>query len=103
MRDIVDGFWLPREIKKRLLDSGTEFQSLSFYNGQPCEPEAEGAITVRWPQFTLENYSSLFEELENNRKKAPTGLDFWNRFQAALKKVQARFANASDPLRMLAL
>jgi hypothetical protein len=99
----LDGFWLPRGLREKLLAPDMEFVTCSFMNGRPCEPEVEGAITARWPRFQEGQWKTLLASLEENRRLAPQGAEFWERLQAALKETGRRFSQPSDPLRMTAL
>jgi len=99
----VDGFWLPKGVRKKLLTPQTEFITSSFTHGRPCEPEAKGAITARWPRLLEGHWRILLDELENNRQAAPTGQEFWDRLLEALRKVGERFSDPSDNLYIQAL
>jgi hypothetical protein len=99
----IDGFWLPQAIRSTLLSAQTEYVSLSFANGRPCEVGEPGAVTARWPRLQRQQWQSLLEALADNRQQAPQGSEFWPRFQAALQAATRRFAHPSDPLRQQAL
>jgi len=42
MLELVDGFWLPGDIRQELITPDTPLMRLSFVNGQPCTPETPG-------------------------------------------------------------
>lgn len=99
----MDGFWLPRNVRERVLTPETEYKTLAFACGRPCRPDDEGAITVRWPVLDPEAWGQLLKLLHANRQQAPQGTAYWDRFQAALAVVGRRLADPTDPLRGQAL
>ena len=107
----IDGFWLPSNIRQRLLQESVEaglrpaptYASLSFVNGRECQPGDPGAVTSRWPQLQREQWAALLALLEENRSQAPRGKAFWERLQAALQAISLRLARPDDELRRLAL
>jgi hypothetical protein len=99
----IDGFWLPRDIRLRLLPSSVEYQALSFTQGRPCQADDEGAITAHWPRLSMAQWRDLLAALGANRSRLPTGHVLWERLQAALLVAGRRFADESDPLRRQAL
>jgi hypothetical protein len=103
LKSPINGFWLPRGVREQVLSAETEYATLSFANGRPCEPGDEGAITARWPQLSREQWTRLLAALQENRRRAPHGQAFWDRLQTALEAVSRRFAEPSDPLRIQAL
>lgn len=103
MGKLIDGFWFPKGIHEQLLSRETEYATLSFVRGRPCEPEVEGAITVRWPRLAQEQWKDLLRLLRDNRAKMPKGQAFWDRFQAAMGAFARRLAEPSDPIRSQAL
>jgi len=99
----IDGFWLPKDVRKKLLTPQSEYITCSFANGRPCEPDADGAITARWPRLPEGQWKFLLAELEKNRQLAPSGQEFWNRLINALRQAGKRFSDPSDALRIQAL
>jgi hypothetical protein len=109
---LIDGFWLPTEIRSGLLAAQTEYQTLSLASGRECAPgasggttapEAPGAVTARWPRLQPEHWERLLEALHSNRARVPRGEEFWDRFQKALRPVGRRFADPSDALHRQAM
>ncbi|MFC2054620.1 acyl-CoA reductase [Chloroflexota bacterium] len=103
MQKKIDGYWLPQEIRERVLTSNTEFDSATFSKGRPSIPEESESVTVTWPLLKLEQWKELLDLLKKNRQRAPTGTEFWKRFQKALDEVQRRFGIPTDLLRKQAL
>ena len=103
MESCIDGFWFPQEVREFVLSDETEYATLSFADGRPCEPSDEGAITVRWPRLSLEQWEQLLKALHQNSQQGPRGQEFWDRLQTALKTAGQRFAEPTDPLRVQAL
>lgn len=99
----MDGFWLPQNAREQVLSPETHYETLSFSGGRPCHQDDEGAITVRWPVLGQEAWAQLLEILHTNRQRAPQGIEYWDRFQAALAVVGRRLADPADPLRAQAL
>ncbi|OGO28566.1 MAG: hypothetical protein A2Z16_07505 [Chloroflexi bacterium RBG_16_54_18] len=99
----VEGFWLPQDIRKRHPFPKLEFESQSHSSGRPCQPEDEGAVTAFWPRFNQEEWQELLVQLRNNRRRVPTGMEFWNRFRSALQSCDLQLADVSNPLRRRAL
>jgi len=99
----VEGYWLPKDIRKNLPFQNLEFESQSYSAGKPCQPEDDGAVTAFWPRFNQEEWQELLVQLRNNRRRVPTGLEFWDRFRAALQSCDLQLADASNPLRRRAL
>jgi len=100
--EFIEGFWLPQDVRDELLAPGSEYRTLSFAQGRPCEPGDEGAVTIRWPLLEQGAWEQLLVALRANRQRVPQGQVFWDRFQAALGLVAARFADPADPLHTLA-
>jgi hypothetical protein len=98
-----DGFWLPQGLREDLLTPGMEFVTCSFLNGRPCEAEAAGAVTTRWPRLQGGQWKTLLASLEENRRFAPHGAEFWERLQSALREIGKHFSEPSDLLRTAAL
>jgi Acyl-CoA reductase (LuxC) len=99
----LEGFWLPTYVRRKLITGETEFVSCSFANGRPCEPDVDGAVTVRWPRLEEAQWKELLASLEENRRLAPRGLEFWKRLQVALEETGHRLSDPSNPFRKLAL
>ncbi|MBN1317699.1 MAG: hypothetical protein JXA42_19605 [Anaerolineales bacterium] len=100
MNTPIDGFWLPKNIRSKILTSDIEYVTATFANGQPSEPGLENAVTVRWPNLPLNDWKELIAALEANRRSAPADPVFWERFCAALIEAGMRFSQPSDPLRI---
>jgi hypothetical protein len=96
--ECIEGFWLPQGVRHQHPVPEIGYRTLSFAQGQPCEPDDEGAVTIRWPVLEQGAWEQLLVALRSNRERVPQGQVFWDRFQAALKPVAARFADPADPL-----
>ncbi len=99
----VEGFWLPKDIRKNLPFPNLEFESQSYSAGMSCQPEDDGAVTAFWPRFDQEEWQDLLVQLRNNRCRVPTGVEFWDRFRAALQSCDMQLTDVSNPLRRRAL
>jgi hypothetical protein len=98
-----DGFWLPRRVRQQVLSAQTDYATLSFAKGRPCQPGDGGAVTVRWPQLGRAQWEQLLAGLQAARRQAPSGQAFWDRLQSALNVVGRRLSDPSDPLHIQAL
>lgn len=95
---MLDGYWLPHNIKNKVITSSTEFTSLSFTKGRPSLPGDHDATSAKWPILRANDWNVLLDELHRNRLQAPKGKDLWNRLQSAFKHVGRRLANPEDEL-----
>jgi hypothetical protein len=100
---VLDGFWLPQSVRRLIISPDTEYTTLSLAHGRPCSRDDERGVTVRWPRLDQEQWALLLSELQENRRRAPVGLEYWDRLSKALAAVARRFAEPSDPLRIQAL
>ena len=55
--------------------------------GLECEEGIPGAVTARWPRFTGADWTTVLEELDAARERAPRGPEFWDRLKAAMGPV----------------
>jgi hypothetical protein len=99
----LEGFWLPRNVRDLLLDSKTQYTQAAKLQGRPCSPDEPGSICACWPQFDRPSWKDLLEVLRENRQKAPRGLAFWERLQAALQVAARRLSDPGDPLHRRAM
>ena len=95
---MLDGYWLPQNIKNKVITSRTEFTSLSFNKGRPSQPGDHDATSAQWPILKANDWKVLLDELHRNRLQAPKGKDLWNRLQSAFKQVGRRLTNPEDEL-----
>lgn len=93
---VLDGFWLPRSVRDEVLQSGTEYTTLSMCRGRVCAPSDEGAVTVRWPKLRAEQWDRLLAALRQNRGDVPRGTAYWARFHAALQAVAQKLSNPME-------
>ncbi len=103
MSTAINGFWLPKDIEEQILTPQNGYTRLSFALGRPCDEDAPGAISVRWPNLEAEQWRQLLELLRANRQRVPRGNAYWDRMQAALKTIGKRLSNPSDSLSLRAL
>lgn len=102
MPEPIDGFWLPKDIRAEMITPETEYETLSFARGQPCTPQDEGAVTVRWPKLGPGQWQYLLARLRQNRLRSPRGQEFCDRLLAALQSVSGRFSDSQEFLRQQA-
>ncbi len=95
----LDGFWLPQDLRARILGSGTVYQTECYRDGRPCAAGESRGITVRWPVLTMPTWQELRARLQANRTRVPQGKAFIERLQAALEVVSQHFTQPDDPLR----
>jgi hypothetical protein len=100
---VIDGFWLPRQVRDQVLSAATQYAALSFARGRPCQPDDSGAVTVHWPVLKQAEWEHVLACLRSGRERAPSGQAFWDRLQAALKCVGQRLTDPRDPLHIRAL
>jgi len=89
---VLDGFWLPKKIRKLVLKPDTKYAYSSFKDGKPSNPEISGAITTRWPELNHDEWLELINLLSESRNLSPQGKEFWVRMEDALKKVGEMFS-----------
>ena len=77
---MIDGFWLPQDVRERVLSSETTYATLSFAQGRPCAAGAEGAVTARWPQMQQAQWVALLDSLHTKKH-------VWAEFQLATQLV----------------
>lgn len=100
---MLDGFWLPRSVRQRVLAPDTTYVTSSFARGRPATAGQEGAVTVRWPAPPEEAWPHLLALLEANRRRAPRGEAYWQRLGAAMAVMARRLADPGDALHQAAL
>ena len=100
---ILDGYWLPKGLQSQFLTSATEFISLSFARGRPSLPDAEGAVTVRWPVLSISEWRAMLSSLDQNRRSLPAGLELWDRLKAALRFASRDLADPQSNLYRIAV
>ena len=93
-------FWLPAALRARLITADTRWQAARFSRGRECEADdpddqTEG-VAVRWPLFDDAQWDELASGLRGARERAPHGLEYWARLQAALGAVAGRLADPAD-------
>ncbi|MBN2548787.1 MAG: hypothetical protein JXB15_06505 [Anaerolineales bacterium] len=101
--EVMDGFWLPQRLREELGQPLNGYASLSFASGRPSQPGHAGAISASWPLWGPGQWKTLLGRLNENRRSAPQGDEFWRRLQAALQVVGERLAEPTDPTRQMAL
>jgi hypothetical protein len=97
----VAGFWLPAELRARLIASDTQWQEVRFAKGRECgadcAADAPGAVAARWPLLTQSDWAELLSGLQDAREKAPCGTEYWTRFRDAMGTVARRLSQRTDP------
>jgi len=99
----LEGYWLPADLRRTLLESQTAFEQLAYAGGRPSAPGAAGAVVARWPILNAAQWQLLLAGLQINRGRLPQGAAYWQRLQQALQTAARRFADPQDPLRRAAL
>jgi hypothetical protein len=97
---MLNGYWLPKNIRKKVIGSETQFAAQSFHQGIPAQADTPGAIHARWPVFDLHTWKMMLTALSDNRQQAPKGVELWNRLHSAFMHVSRRLANPTDDLCM---
>jgi len=98
---IFDGFWLPKEIRKQIINSDTFWINESYEGGRPSQGVTPGSVTARWPQLSHPEWQDLLALLSKSRTPPPS--DFFNRLQHVLAAICKRFKNPEDALTIKAL
>lgn len=93
----MDGFWLPQDLRRRLMSAATPMASATMLNGAPASPQEAGSVTAHWPRFDHDQWRALLAALRENRRHLPAGPALWERLQAALARAGARLADPNDP------
>ncbi len=93
----MDGFWLPQDLRRRILTAGAPLASATMLNGRPAAPQEAGSVTACWPQLDRDQWRALLAALAENRRRLPAGPALWQRLQAALARAGARLADSCDP------
>ncbi len=101
MSIILDGFWLPRDIRQKIITSQTSWITEQFQAGRPTNDTTSGSVAARWPRFTNHEWKKLIDLLSKSR--IPATLDYFQRMQIALEKISERFTNPQDSLTITAL
>jgi hypothetical protein len=101
MTDILDGFWLPAEIREEIISAGTPWTTLYYKDGRPVEEDGPGVVGARWPVLSMDGWERLLELLDRRREAPPA--DFLERLTKALTAISQRFDDPADPLTQTAL
>lgn len=96
LMDVFDGFWLPKELRQKLITPDTAWKVQYQKDGQPANAGDPGAVGARWPVFSRSDWELLFRSLEERRRTISP--DFMHRMQNAVTALLQRFADAKDPL-----
>lgn len=95
---MLDGYWLPINIRDKVIHPRTKFASLSFYKGRAAPANNPDTVSAQWPVLESNDWKVLFDELRKNRQKTPRGKGLWVRLQSAFNHVGQRLANPEDKL-----
>ncbi len=100
---VIEGFWLPRAVRRTVIPGRRSWEEASFADGRECGLECEegtlGAVTARWPRLKAADWTTVLEGLEAARERAPRGPEFWDRLRAAMGSVALRLTDAKNPAR----
>jgi hypothetical protein len=107
---VLDGFWLPRQLRERVLgpdDQAVERWDAQWFRdgrevplpvGDPdpaaSSPGSGSAVGARWPRLSADQWERLLAALSEGRQHAPTGPELRRRLGAALRMVGASLAHA---------
>jgi hypothetical protein len=101
MTQILDGFWLPKNIRQQILTPDIDWITLKYTQGHPTESNGPGIVSARWPKLSFAQWENLLKALREARTSPPK--DFFIRLNRALQHLAGRFNNPSDPLNQIAL
>ena len=101
MTQILDGFWLPKDIRQRILTPDIEWITLKYQGGRPSESDGPGTVAARWPKLSLKQWGNLIQALQKARTTPPK--NFFIRLNSALQHLTERFKDPSDLLDQIAL
>jgi len=100
---VIEGFWLPKAIRRSVLDGRRSWDESCFAGGRECGRECDadtpGAVTARWPRLTEEDWTLLLDGLAAARGRAPRGPEFWDRLRTALGGIAQGLADPKSPAR----
>lgn len=99
----MEGFWLPQDIRRRLIGADTPRLSTTMLYGRPASPQESGSVTAWWPQFDHDQWQELLATLRTNRQRLPAGPALWRRLQAALASASLRLADPQGLWRQQAM
>lgn len=99
----MEGFWLPRDVRQRLIGTDTPIVSATMLHGRPASPQEAGSVTAWWPQLDQDQWQELLATLRTNRQHIPAGPALWRRLQAALARASARLADPQGLWRQQAM
>lgn len=99
----IPGFWLPQNIRDVVLKTDPHWETLTLAAGRPAIPNDHGAVTAQWPVLDASQWNSLFDALEQNRKRVPKGPELWSRLKPALNQSAKALADPANPRRSAAL
>jgi len=98
---LLDGYWLPQEIKQKFITPETPWVIQHYRAGRPIEGNVPGAVGARWPVFSQSQWAELLSSLHEQRRSPPE--DYMDRLEAALVEISQRFNDPNDPLTKTAL
>ncbi|MFM8322992.1 MAG: acyl-CoA reductase [Chloroflexota bacterium] len=94
--DDFPGYWLPKAIEQALITPQTVFTRRRFAGGRPADGES-GAVSACWPVFSAGEWTRLLDMLQEQRRSAPSGMAYWERFNRALPAAGALLADPHGP------
>jgi hypothetical protein len=98
---ILDGFWLPKKLRREIITPETPWVIQNYQAGRPTEKAGPGIASARWPQISRGQWEKLLCLLNEQRRIAPA--DFLSRIQQALTQISQRFNDPTDSLAQTAL
>jgi len=98
---VLDGFWLPKNIRKKIITSKTEWITQRYEAGHPTERDDPGIVGARYPILSRHQWKHLLALLASERLPAPP--DFLVRMGNALTHINRRFNDPHDFLTITAL
>ena len=82
-----EGYWLPKELRERVLDGAT-WETSWLKGGMLTTPDDPDAVAVRWPRLAAEQWRVLLEGLQQARTVG--GREVLARWQAVLQVARAQ-------------
>jgi hypothetical protein len=92
MTNVLDGFWLPKELRERVLAAAT-WETVWLKGGMLTMQDDPDAVAVRWPRLASEQWRALLDGLQQARTVG--GREVLVRWQAVLQVAHAQLLERS--------
>jgi len=87
LETVFDGYWLPRPLRERVLTDAA-WETVWLKGGALTTESVPGAVAVRWPRLTSEQWHTLLNELQ--RARPISAHQIMLRWQTVLETIRAQ-------------